>query len=142
MVYLYPMSWGQNATFTYTYIHSWATSIINPFTLFTQVVYFLQEKKKKNGPIYAEEKLLLSMAHKTDLVPYPAKQIKFWRIHRASDSITSWHVPPPKQISVFAPFHHVKVETSFQHLIISYILVWHVPLAQVWTHYKIGKLNM
>jgi hypothetical protein len=40
-------------------------------------VYFLQEKKKKNGPIYAEEKLLLSMAHKTDLVPYPAKQIKF-----------------------------------------------------------------
>jgi len=21
-------------------------------------------------------------------------------------------------------------------------LVWHVPLAQVWTHYKIGKLNM
>jgi hypothetical protein len=70
---------------------------------------------------------------------------KFLRIHKASDTITYSHVPP-KQISVFAPFH-VKSWDPFQHLIISfhiyiYILVWLVQLAQVWTHYKIGKLNM
>jgi hypothetical protein len=85
------------------------------------------------------------MAHKTDLVPYPAKQIKFSRIHRASDSITSSHVPPEAD-KCFCTFPPCESWDPFLHLIISYIyiyiLVWLVPLAQVWTHYKIGKLNM
>jgi hypothetical protein len=38
----------------------------------------------------------------------------------------------------------VDLITTKQNKLPSFIsrLVWHVPLAQVWTHYKIGKLNV